>query len=277
MCAAQDRIKMRHQTKLNTRKRSALHLTEDEPFAMQFPPLARERKRVRFSTAIASTTNSESECASNLVGNADGSCPVHWQSHDYKTFRVAAQQIASEVMKITAAQAPSALSYDAVLTRVIEVCAMSKDEACTPIDNVEDSNHSTCLPRNLFQLLTHWVKSGHIRGLEKHCVLHHMLNRPLERKASIEAVIIAQHLLAKARSNEKLNKNIDGGSPGTVNLGSWKFSLSLPDDEIMRMASERFTSTARRFGTAMGHADAAALGNFKYHPEKSADIAPKLS
>ncbi len=187
---------------------------------------------------------------------------IHWQLQDYDLFRGTARIIATEVLKLTVTQPPSAHSYDSVLTRAHQVCAAErmqeeKQDQSTISRTTKYADDDVCLPPNLFAALTHWTKAGHSRrGLEKFCVPHHMQNRPLERQAVVQAVLIAQDLLAETRRS--------GQKEGTFRLGAWEFSLSLPDDEILRMVSERFTKTSRRFGTAMGHADAAAVGNYTH-------------
>lgn len=191
---------------------------------------------------------------------------VHWQIQDYDLFRGTARIIATEVLKLTVTQPPSAHSYDSVLTRAHQICAAERMQeekqqdqntsACTSLTS-KYADDDVCLPPNLFAALTHWTKAGHSRrGLEKFCVPHHMQNRPIERQAVVQAVLIAQDLLAETRRS--------GRKEGNFRLGTWEFSLSLPDDEILRMVSERFTKTSRRFGTAMGHADAAAVGNYTH-------------
>jgi len=199
---------------------------------------------------------------------------VHWQLQDYDFFRGTARIIATEVLKLTVTQPPSAHSYDAVLTRARQICATDNaneekqdtDDNATPTHNSISSKYSNdevCLPPNLFAALTHWTKAGHSRrGLEKFCVPHHMQTRPLERQAVVQAVLIAQDLLTQARqAGHKKEAETE-----RFQIGTWEFSLSLPDDEILRMVSDRFTKTSRRFGTAMGHADAAAVGNYNHNP-----------
>lgn len=154
------------------------------------------------------------------------------------------------------------------------------------------SSQKTCvhLPSNLFAALAHWTRAGHSRrGLEKFCIPHHMQTRPLERQAGVDAVLIAQELLRKVRRNAASDpdsttaaaaaatevsvpdavhkkKNVAGSKEeGTFRLGKWSFSLAMSDEEILRILSERFSATARKFATAMGHADASAVGNYEYH------------
>jgi hypothetical protein len=122
------------------------------------------------------------------------------------------------------------------------------------------------VPPNLFAALTHWIRAGHSRrGLEKFCIPHHMQTRPLERQAGVDAVLIAQDLLQKTR-NEK-SASPKNNEDGMFRLGKWSFSLALPDDEILRILSERFSATSRKYAMAMGHADAAAVGNYVHTME----------
>jgi hypothetical protein len=190
---------------------------------------------------------------------------THWQLHDYEYFRGTARIIASEVLKLSSTSPPSAHSYDTVLTRVHQLCSYHSAEAeqeHVSIDDVEQEmkalGDDVCLPPNLFAALTHWARAGHSRrGLEKFCVPHHMQTRPLERQAVVQAVLIAQDLLRDTRR--------ESPKDGMFRVGTWEFSLALPDDEILRMVSERFTKTSKKFATAMGHADAAAIGNYDHN------------
>lgn len=193
---------------------------------------------------------------------------VHWQLHDYEYFRGTARIIASEVLKLSGTSPESAHRYDTVLTRAHQLCSQHDDleENSSPknltvsVHDIEEEfkangDSNICLPPNLFAALTHWAKAGHSRrGLEKFCVPHHMEIRPLERQAVVQAVLIAQNLLKETRAEaiEKPSK-----SDGKFRVGTWEFSLALPDDEILRVVSERFTRTSRKFAIAMGHADAA--------------------
>lgn len=141
-------------------------------------------------------------------------------------------------------------------------CSAHKAKDVLTVEEEQDllgfsQDDDVCLPPNLFAALTHWTKAGHSRrGLEKFCVPHHMQVRPLERQSVIQAVLIAQDLLKERRQDAK--------NDGKFVLGTWEFSLDLPDEEILRMVSERFTETGRKFAIAMGHADAAAVGNYEY-------------
>jgi len=193
-------------------------------------------------------------------------CQTHWQLHDYEYFRGTARIIASEVLKLSSTGPPSPHSYDTVLTRAHQLCSYhlaetDSEHVSTSIDSAEQEMKSLgeeiCLPPNLFAALTHWARAGHSRrGLEKFCVPHHMQTRPLERQAVVQAVLIAQDLLRDTRR--------ESPKDGKFRVGTWEFSLALPDDEILRMISERFTKTSKKFATAMGHADAAAIGNYDH-------------
>lgn len=214
-----------------------------------------EKKRLHFkdtNTEIIATCKPSSEMST------DERALTHWQVSDYEYFRGTARIIASEVLKLSATQPPSAHSYDTILTRAHQLCSHnqpSKDlEEKQDLPSLDDN---VCLPPNLFAALAHWAKAGHSRrGLEKFCVPHHMQSRPLERQAVIQAVLITQELLADRRR--------EAPKDGKFILGSLEFSLSLPDDEILRMVSEIFSQTSRKFATAMGHADAAAVGTYEH-------------
>lgn len=82
--------------------------------------------------------------------------------------------------------------------------------------------------------------------------------RPQERLESIRAVIMTQNLLMEVRRLNNPNHR-------EFSLGGHKFSLVLPDDEILRMVSKRFTNGYVRYATAMGHADAVAVGKYPKH------------
>lgn len=111
------------------------------------------------------------------------------------------------------------------------------------------------IPSSLFTALSHWIKAGHSRrGLEKFCVPHHIKVRSAERSEITKMILMTQDLLKDVRihhPNEKVFK-----------VGTHEFSLLLPDDEILRMVSERFTRPSVKYAVTMGHADAAAVGNY---------------
>lgn len=225
---------------------------------------------------------------------------IHWQLQDYEYFRGTARIIASEILKLSTTKCPTVHSYDTVLTRVHQYCSCHHDNGCDwkeelvqdhldfsqeqgktlPLhhgkeeQSEEEQQHQEqqeeeCtfsqqkrnaehIPPNLFAALTHWIRAGHSRrGLEKFCIPHHMQTRPLERQSAVDAVLIAQDLLRKTR-----NESTVVPQDGMFHLGKWRFSLALPDEDILRILSERFSATGRKFATAMGHADAAAVGNY---------------
>jgi hypothetical protein len=66
--------------------------------------------------------------------------------------------------------------------------------------------------------------------------------------------------------------------PSSFHIGTSEFPLDerIPQDEILRLVSERFTKTSRYYGTAMGHADAAAVGNYVY-PSSSTPPSSTIS
>ncbi len=195
-----------------------------------------------------------------------------WQLKDYEYFRGTAQIIASEVLKVTNSQPPSSHSYNAVLTRAYDLCAVISESSFSESKSSSSKSTTSCnddpmvIPPHLFAALTHWVKAGHSRrGLEKFCVTSHMQSRPMAKAATVQAVLLAQELLrthhpqSKEKCNQNSNKNVT-----KFHIGESKFPLDLPQDEILRLVSERFSKTSRYFGTAIGHADAAAVGNYQH-------------
>ena len=225
---------------------------------------------------------------------------VFWQLKDYEYFRGTAHIIASEVLKVTSTQPPTSHSYNAVLTRAYDVCgviseatfAHNHDKTCattnhsimdgentsdasplpppTTQDNHESEQDDMVLPPQLFSALTHWVKAGHSRrGLEKFCVTSHIRNRPLAKAATVQAVLLAQNLL-RSQQQQQLHesqfspKTRTTTTPTKFYIGNSEFPLqNVPPDEILRLVSQRFSKTSRVFGAALGHADAAAIGNYE--------------
>lgn len=192
---------------------------------------------------------------------------THWQLPDYEYFRGTARIIATEVLKLSATSRSYPHSYDTVLTRAHQLCSYHStqaDQDPISVEKIEEEIESlddVCLPPNLFAALTHWARAGHSRrGLEKFCVPHHIQTRPLERQTVVQTVYIAQELLRETRLNAPHD--------GKFRMGTIEFSLALPDDEILRMVSETLTKSSKKFATAMGHADAAAVGNYD-HKAKS--------
>ena len=278
---------------------------------------------------------------------------TYWQLKDYEYFRGTAQIIANEVLKVTAAQPPTSHSYNAVMTRVYDLCAIlserdqmeqqdenhkrnkrsekdtknccSLEEDTTIVkknghveedDATESTSMSTMdsssipaltstsssstssnspsklsppspppemiVPPHLFAALTHWVKAGHSRrGLEKFCVTSHVRTRPMAKAATGQAVLLAQDLLYQLKEEQRntyhrhhnhheMNKtNTQTHAPTKFQIGTIEFPLeNVPQEEVLRLVSERFSKTSRYFGTAIGHADAAAVGNYE-HPLKN--------
>jgi hypothetical protein len=217
------------------------------------------KNQVRFQDAapkIISTMKPSS------VMTSDERSQSFWQLHDFEYFRGTARIIATEVLKLSATQPKNDHGYETVLTRAHQVCSSRESHEVLNLEEKQDllnfsQDDDVCLPPNLFAALTHWTKAGHSRrGLEKFCIPHHMQVRPLERQAVIQAVLIAQDLLKERRQVARKD--------GTFVLGTWEFSLDLQDEEILSMVSERFTQTSRKYAIAMGHADAAAVGNYEY-------------
>lgn len=227
----------------------------------------------------------------------------YWQLKDYEYFRGTAQIIASEVLKVTASQPPSSHSYNAVLTRAYDLCAVLSESSYSPSSSsssssssietreekddaavaaaariINESNDQTVLPPHLFAALTHWVKAGHSRrGLEKFCVTSHVRTRPMAKSAIVQAVLLTQDLLRQQQS-KKMASSLSPSTPAKPNnqkqptkfhIGTSEFPLeNLPQDEILRLVSERFSKTSRYFGTAIGQADAAAVGNYQHPIQK---------
>lgn len=241
---------------------------------------------------------------------------AYWQIQDYEYFRGTAQIIANEVLKVTATQPPTSHSYNAVMTRVYDLCAVlserdhqkqqqqrQKDQcrkdrkgedesiaaldttvpaSCSSLSSTSSGNPSSpsspssssdsemMIPPHLFAALTHWIKAGHSRrGLERFCTSH-VRTRPMAKAATIQAVLLAQDLLHKLEEERKQQQQkTSQSSPTKFQIGSNEFPLgSLSKEEVLRLVSERFSNTSRYFGTAMGHADAAAIGNYQ-HPLKN--------
>ena len=233
------------------------------PSPASAPLPSSKKRRVRFGPTVTEPrVICQLKPSSSMSDNERAE--IHWQLQDYEYFRGTARIIATEVFKLAASQPPSAHSYDTVLTRAHQICAQTeaqeeKQDLPLSADADADADDHICLPPNLIAALTHWAKAGHSRrGLEKFCVSHHMQTRPLERQAVVQTVLIAQDMLREMRARDALPVD------GKFRIGSWEFPLDLPDDEILRMISERFTKTARKFATAMGHADAAAVGNYEH-------------
>ena len=255
----------------------------------------------------------------------------YWQLKDYEYFRGTAQIIATEVLKVTNSQPPSSHSYNNVLTRAYDLCAIvseasysktngdtdGQDENEDGCHNLPSPSSTTCtaaldqrekkkeeeegviLPPHLFAALTHWVKAGHSRrGLEKFCVTSHIRSRPMAKAATVQAVLLAQDLLRQQAlqkqaplkpaavsttekkhprncqtapapcdsSNETTTTKTRTATPKKFHIGTSEFPLeNMEQDEILRLVSERFSKTSRYYGVSIGHADAAAIGNYQ-HP-----------
>lgn len=189
---------------------------------------------------------------------------VHWQPEDYERFKGTARIIATEVLNLSLNQPAKSHNYDAVLTKVLQFCASSsatdfKEEESYSKTATSLDSYSLPLPPELFVSLAHWIKAGNSRrGLEKFSVPYHMQSRSQERLESMRAVLMTQNLLKEVR-------RLNNPSHKDFSLGGYKFSLLLPDDEILRMVSERFTRSSVRYATAMGHADAVAVGKYPKH------------
>lgn len=217
-----------------------------------------------------------------------------WQLKDYEYFRGTAQIIASEVLKVTASQPPSTNSYNSVMTRTYDLCAVISESSFTSQEQVkkeddeEDENkvnHSATstssssdheheefvIPPHLFAALTHWVKAGHSRrGLEKFCVTSHIRSRPMAKAATVQAVLLAQDYIRNKQLQEEDENSTDTTKKITkFHIGNSEFPLDLPQDEILRLVSQRFSQTSRYYGTAIGHADAAAVGNYQHCSKNS--------
>lgn len=225
----------------------------------------------------------------------------YWQLKDYEYFRGTAQIIATEVLKVTNSQPPSSHSYNNVLTRAYDLCAIVseasysnvatgqakktsasgekvKSPSSTATSMEFEEEGGVILPPHLFAALTHWVKAGHSRrGLEKFCVTSHIRSRPMAKAATVQAVLLAQDLL-RQQAEKKKEQGLTNTpksktapapeSPKKFHIGTSEFPLEdVPQDEILRLVSERFSKTSRYYSTSIGHADAAAIGNYE-HPMK---------
>eukprot|EP00557_Chaetoceros_sp_GSL56_P009313 CAMPEP_0176499542 /NCGR_PEP_ID=MMETSP0200_2-20121128/12986_1 /TAXON_ID=947934 /ORGANISM="Chaetoceros sp., Strain GSL56" /LENGTH=439 /DNA_ID=CAMNT_0017897975 /DNA_START=451 /DNA_END=1770 /DNA_ORIENTATION=+ len=243
------------------------------------------KKCVHFSEKEPEIITGSSSIKPSSCMTQEERAELYWQLQDYEYFRGTARIIASEILKLSSSSAQQkqqqqqsgSHSYDAVLTRAHQYCCSQQQQPWQQndkeeLENDKDGDIFLLVPPNLFEALTHWIRAGHSRrGLEKFCIPHHMQIRPLERKAGVDAVLIAQELLQKARNN---NSN-DTAATATAasnqhhgkmfHFGKWHFSLDdMSNEEILRILSERFSASSRKFATVMGHADAAAVGNYQY-------------
>lgn len=126
--------------------------------------------------------------------------------------------------------------------------SVDKENELSSQNQIYDDNQM-CLPPNLFNALTQWVKVGHSRrGLEKFSVSFQVEARPMQRRSAIRSVLIAQQFL---RQQQRQGTNL--GSDIYTQGGS---------EEFLRQVSEQFSRTSKLFGIVMGHADAAAIGHF---------------
>ncbi len=260
---------------------------------------------------------------------------AYWQLRDYEYFRGTAQIIANEVLKVTATQTPTSQSYNSVMTRVYDLCAVlserehleqqqqkknqeKKSKQASDTDGTElekssgnvgeelddgttasistmdstipssfsslsstssnpppslsspPSNSNVMIPPHLFAALTHWVKAGHSRrGLEKFCVTSHIRTRPMAKAATVQAVLLAQDLLHQLKEEQQQLKEKKQSQPTKFQIGVNEFSLeNSSEEDVLRAVSERFSKTSKYYGTAIGLADAAAVGNYE-HPLKN--------
>jgi hypothetical protein len=219
---------------------------------------------------------------------------VHWQPEDYAYFRGSARVIAEEVRKVSSSTQQKSRSYNSVLSRTLEVChIVSQDK--TQSDTNDNVNHQNddpdttmmCLPPRLFGALTDWTREGHSRrGIERYCVQSHEESRPMARRQAIEAVLVTQELLQQK-----------GFQAGSFQVGDVELPSTLSNEEIVRQVSQEFTRcvcvfyisslssvfysllnslthvifilflcinrSSKLYALAMGHADAAAVGNLK--------------
>jgi hypothetical protein len=185
---------------------------------------------------------------------------VHWQPEDYERFKSTARIIATEVLKLSLTQPSKSHSYDAILTKVLQICVSSSGTGTNEDSSAKnESLDSLPLPQELFASLAHWIRAGSSRrGLEKFSVPHHIQSRSQDRLESVRAVLMTQDLLKEV-------KRLNNPNHTEFRIGEFKFSLLLPDDEILRMVSESFTNPSVRYATVMGHADAVAVGKYPQH------------
>jgi len=110
-----------------------------------------------------------------------------------------------------------------------------------------------CLPPRLFGALTDWTREGHSRrGIERYCIQSHEESRPMARRQAIDAVLVTQELLQQK-----------GFQAGSFQVGDVKLPSTLSNEEIVGRVSQEFTRSSKLYALAMGHADAAAVGNLK--------------
>jgi hypothetical protein len=223
-----------------------------------------KKRVVRFHDAAPEIINTMKP--SSVMSNEEKS-QIFWQVHDHEYFRRTARFIASEIRKLSVMQQKKSSNYDIVLTRTYLICSSSstnnEEDHQAMFEGKKDlqdfsKDDDLCLPPNVFASLARWSKAGHSRrGLEKFSVPHLMQTRPLARQDARDAVLITQDLLTEKR--DETHKN-----GGKIVSETSDLSFDLPDDEILRMVSEKYTKTSRKFATCMGHADAAAVGNYEY-------------
>jgi len=212
---------------------------------------------------------------------------VWWQARDYEVFKGTARLISAEIRRRSAegsrtrsgrVVADGSESYDAVLTRTLDLCgslpapappppfACGGGGACQNDGNIDENDEDDAsfhpLPRRLFAYLTHWVRVGYSRrGLERWTVASHAEVRHTAREDALRAVL---------REQKRLR---DMGMGASGRNGEDAIA------ERLRRLCKRKTRSARLFALAIGHADAAAVGSSvtdptNTHRKKSASSTP---
>lgn len=189
---------------------------------------------------------------------------VHWQAADYAFFRGSARVIAEEVKSLPSS---SSRSYPSVLSRTLEICHLVAQDRTDASRTNAARDGRMVLPPRLFGALTDWTREGHSRrGIERYCVAAHGEARPLARQQAIEAVLVTQALLKhKKETRGEGDQEQEEGGTGGFRVGNVELPSHLSHEEIVRCVSLEFTRSAKLYALAMGHADAAAVGNLKTH------------
>jgi hypothetical protein len=182
-----------------------------------------------------------------------------WQRDDFDRFRRSARYHAHQIQKLSKLNTDDKrcnCNYDVVLSKVYQIYASRSNESENQqlSENFSESKDLRIHPK-LFEILTHWNKNGHSRrGLEKLSIPYHNETRNLARNTAVQAVLITQEVLQENRGEAKKDQN------------STNFHFDLPDDEILRKVSEKYSKTSKCFAICMGHADAAAVDHYVYEP-----------
>lgn len=172
---------------INTKQRSICNNPCDDEFDRTITQSVRssEKNRVKFSEdppeVMCTVTPSSAQTFEEKAS-------VHWQPEDYERFKSTARIIATEVLKLSLTQPSKSHSYDAILTKVLQICTSSSGTGLNEDSSAKnESLDSLPLPQELFASLAHWIRAGSSRrGLEKFSVprkfyLAHSLMFPKRR------------------------------------------------------------------------------------------------